>query len=67
MIDLPSLHYYGEKEKASEPLKGCVLILIQHLLSDVKFFLKALEVVREDREQKPIISVNILSKDEVKS
>lgn len=67
MIDLPSLHYYGEKEKASEPLKVCVLILIQHLLSDVKFFLKALEVVREDREQKPIISVNISSKDEVKS
>jgi len=65
MMGLPLLHHYGEREKASEPLKGYVLILIQHLLSDVKDFLKALEVAGADKKRMFIIGIPYSSKEEV--
>lgn len=65
MVGLPSLHYHVEREKASEPLKGYVLIVIQHLLSDVKNFLKALEVAGAGKERMFIIGIPYSSKEEV--
>ncbi len=65
MIKMPLLHYYARGEKEGGPLKGAILILIQHLLSDVKDFLEALEVAGVDKKRMFIIGIPYSSKEEV--